>query len=302
MAEAVSGGVARVRSWQAEVLVIACVYGVYTITRNLFGSAHIVADGVPLQAFHNAERIIRAELWLGLYHEQSVQAFFAGQTWFLQFWNAFYGIAHFVVTIGVLIVLFVRRPDVYPRQRTALVVGTCVAIVGYSLFPLMPPRLLDAPCPDPSTAPAEFGGRCIPSDLRQVGPDGERAASWVAPFTADDTFGYVDTMVVHGGPWSFQSDAITSISNQYAAMPSLHIAWSSWCAIAVAPLMRRRSAKVAAHLYPAVTLFCIVVTGNHFWLDGLGGLAVLGIGYLVASLVSRRHPLASPGPGVPLGR
>lgn len=298
MAEAVAQHRLRARPWPAEAFVVASVYGVYTLTRNLFGSAEIVADGVPLQAFHNAERIIRAELALGLYHEQSVQAFFAEWTWFLQFWNAFYGIAHFVVTIGVLVALFLRRPQVYPRQRTALVVGTCVAIVGYSLFPLMPPRLLDAPCPDPATGVAEFGGRCIQSDLRQVGPDGERATVWVAPFAADDTFGYVDTMVVHGGPWSFQSDAITSISNQYAAMPSLHLAWSSWSAIAVAPLMRRRSTKIVAHLYPAVTLFCIVVTGNHFWLDGLGGLAVLGVGYLAAALV-HRHPQATASPGVP---
>jgi hypothetical protein len=36
-------------------------------------------------------------------------------------------------------------------------------------------------------------------------------------------------------------------------------------------------------LYPATTLFCIVVTGNHFWLDGLGGLAVFVVGYFIGT-------------------
>ena len=31
-------------------------------------------------------------------------------------------------------------------------------------------------------------------------------------------------------------------------------------------------------MYPIATLFCIVVTGNHYWMDGLGGLLALGIG------------------------
>ncbi|MFN5602556.1 MAG: phosphatase PAP2 family protein, partial [Acidimicrobiaceae bacterium] len=46
-------------------------------------------------------------------------------------------------------------------------------------------------------------------------------------------------------------------------------------------LLKRRWLRVAALLYPAVTLFCIVVTGNHFWLDGVGGLVVLGLGFFI---------------------
>jgi membrane-associated phospholipid phosphatase len=74
---------------------------------------------------------------------------------------------------------------------------------------------------------------------------------------------------------------MASISNQYAAMPSLHIGWSTWCAIAVWPLLRRRWAKALVLLYPAATLFCIVVTGNHFWLDGVGGIIVFSVGSLI---------------------
>lgn len=301
MAEAVPRPGLRGTSWKAELLVIGAVYAVYTLTRNLFGSAQIVSDGVPLEAFRNAEMVIRAEQALGLYVEPTVQSWFVEARWFVQLLNAFYGIAHFVVTIGVLVVLFVRRPDVYPRLRTALAATTCVAIVGYALFPLMPPRLLDAPCPDPVTSTAEFGGRCIGSELRSPGPDGNVAEPWAAPFAVDDSFGYVDTLVHIGGPWSFQSDAITSISNQYAAMPSLHIAWATWCTIAMWPLCRRRTVVLLAAAYPAATLFAIVVTGNHFWLDAVGGLMVLAVGLLGAVLV-HRHPRHDPDPGVPFAR
>ena len=34
-------------------------------------------------------------------------------------------------------------------------------------------------------------------------------------------------------------------------------------------------------LYPAATLFAIIVTANHYWLDGIGGLVVFTVGALI---------------------
>ena len=34
-------------------------------------------------------------------------------------------------------------------------------------------------------------------------------------------------------------------------------------------------------LYPLVTLFCIIVTANHYWIDGVGGLLVFAVGTLL---------------------
>ena len=45
---------------------------------------------------------------------------------------------------------------------------------------------------------------------------------------------------------------------------------------AAAPAMER----VAVFLYPLATLFCIIVTGNHFWIDGVGGLLAFAVGTL----------------------
>lgn len=256
--------------WWKEALIVATFYGIYSWTRNQFGSNKIAADGVPEHAFHNAERVIRWELWMNLFHEQTVQAWFLPYRWFIQFWNTYYGTAHFIVTLGVFILLYIKRADVFPQWRNTLAFMTALAIIGFAWFPLMPPRLLDERCPIPANIAEvteqriSYGGACIPSDLR---PDGG--------------FGFVDTLADFGGPWSFDSDTMASISNQYAAMPSLHIGWSTWCAIAVWPLLKRRWTRVLVLLYPTVTLFCIVVTANHYWLDGVGGLLAFGFGALL---------------------
>ena len=256
--------------WWKEALIVAAFYLVYSWIRNRFGSNQIAADGVPEAAFHNAEDIIVIERALGLFHEESLQEVFLAQTWFIQFWNVYYGTAHFFVTLAVFVLLFFKRADVFAQWRNTLAAMTALAILGFAFFPLMPPRLLDQPCPTEDNL--EFGGACIASELRS----GEEKT-----FTGDNGFGFVDTLSVYGGPWRFDSDEVASISNQYAAMPSLHIGWSTWCALAVWPLLRRRWTKVAVLLYPMATLFCIIVTANHFWLDGVGGLAVFAVGALI---------------------
>jgi membrane-associated phospholipid phosphatase len=248
--------------WWKEALIVAVFYGIYSFTRNLFGSNKIAADGVPEQAFTNAERVLRAEIWLNLYHEQTLQSWFLPYRFFIQFWNTYYGTAHFIITLGVFILLYAKRADVFPQWRNTLAAMTALAIIGFAWFPLMPPRLLDEACPRED--PTSYGGACIESDLR---PEGG--------------FGFVDTLADYGGPWSFDSEAMASISNQYAAMPSLHIGWSTWCAIALWPLLRRWWTKLLVLLYPATTLFAIVVTANHYWVDGIGGLVVFSLGALI---------------------
>jgi membrane-associated phospholipid phosphatase len=251
----------RTRVWK-EILIMAVFYGIYTATRNRFGSYEVGENDIPLHAFNNAVKVIRVERALGLYHEESIQQWFLQYEWFLQALNTFYGTAHFAVTIGVFFILFRRRKDVFPLYRNALAAMTGLAIIGFALFPLMPPRLLDEPCP-----PQGFGGACIQHELRN--------------YNGATSFGFVDTLEEFGGPWDFSSGAMAQASNQYAAMPSLHIGWASWVALGILPLARKRWVKIAVVLYPALTLFTIVVTGNHFWIDGVGGLVALGFGFLI---------------------
>jgi hypothetical protein len=102
------------------------------------------------------------------------------------------------------------------------------------------------------------------------------------------TYGYVDTLRTYGSLWSFDSGAVHKISNQYAAMPSLHFAWAMWSALVLLPVLRTVWAKALAVLYPLGTLFAIVVTANHFVLDAAGGLVVLAAGALIGFPMAAR--------------
>ncbi len=249
--------------WLREAIVLAVVYVVYGLVRNRFGSAHLHGDDAPLHAFNNAVRVIHLEKTLGLFHEQTIQRWFLG-TPFIAFFNIFYGTAHFVVTLGVLIWLFVRRHHVFARWRTTLVATTVVALFGFALFPLMPPRLVNTP----------------PSQSRYGG--GQLAIDRHLP-----KYGFVDTLRDGDGLWSFDSQGMDDISNQYAAMPSLHIGWSLWCMLVLWRFSRRRISRLIGLAYPVLTLIAIVATANHFIIDAAGGIAIVVVGSLVAHLVER---------------
>ncbi|WP_327702493.1 phosphatase PAP2 family protein [Streptomyces decoyicus] len=96
--------------------------------------------------------------------------------------------------------------------------------------------------------------------------------------------GFVDTLIDHGTWGSMASGNLASMSNQYAAMPSMHIGWSLWCGITIALLAKPLWAKALGLLYPALTLLVIVSTANHFWLDAMGGALCLGFGFGLASV------------------
>ena len=268
--------------WWVEVLIGVGVYAVYSVVRNQFGSA----GGDPGPAFEHAKEIIRLEEDLRLYFEAHLQE------WYLDLpgrglirgWNVYYGLAHFVVTLGALVLLFRRHKDRYPIWRNTLAFTTCLAVVGFAAYSLMPPRLLDdagkyGACPlyDPQAAAA----------FDRDDPNAEVPGC--------DEYGYVDTVARYGGWISFGNEGYEDVSNQYAAMPSMHVGWSTWCALVLVPLARRRWTKALAYLYPVLTLFCIIVTANHYWIDGLGGLACLAVGYLLARGIEQLRG-RSPGP------
>jgi len=102
-------------------------------------------------------------------------------------------------------------------------------------------------------------------------------------------YGFVDTLAKVGGLWSFDSGAMKAVSNQYAAMPSLHFGWSAWCALVLWPAAGdRRWAKALLVAYPIATLFAIIVTANHFWLDAAGGALALAAGAVIATALTAR--------------
>lgn len=63
--------------------------------------------------------------------------------------------------------------------------------------------------------------------------------------------------------------------NRFAAMPSLHVGWSTWAAVAAFPVLRRRWSQAVVIAHPVLILIAIVATGNHWILDAPGGWGVL---------------------------
>ncbi|MFN8015950.1 MAG: phosphatase PAP2 family protein [Acidimicrobiia bacterium] len=100
------------------------------------------------------------------------------------------------------------------------------------------------------------------------------------------SYGFVDTLAKYPTFWSFNSKELAAVSNQFAAMPSVHIAWSTWCVFALLPYIKKTWLKVLLYAYPLVTFFVIVVTSNHYILDAVGGWIVLSVGYLVSRMIA----------------
>ncbi len=259
--------------WWKELAFGIAVYVVYSIVRNRFGSA----GGDPGPAFEHARWVIDLEQTLRLYVEPTVQRWYLdlpGEG-LIRAWNVYYGLAHFLVTFVALVWLFRKDPTRYPLWRNTLALTTCLAVVGFAAYSLMPPRLLDDP--------GEYGAcQIYAPEAAAAAPPGALSAPGC------DRYGYVDTVARYGGWVSFGSDGMKEVSNQYAAMPSMHIGWSTWSALVLVPLLRRRWAKVLAGAYPLITLACIVLTANHYWIDGVGGLLCLGAGFAMARAVTGR--------------
>ncbi|QHA09593.1 hypothetical protein GQF42_14170 [Streptomyces broussonetiae] len=233
----------RPRLW-FEILLIAVSYWTYSLIRN----------AVPEQkdkALRNADWIWRTEHHLGIAVEQTVNHAVNSVTWLIIGMNYYYATLHFIMTLGVLVWLYRWHPGRYAAARLVLFATTGVALVGYYLFPLAPPRLMR---------------------------DGH----------------FVDTVMVHHTWGSMASGDLKHMSNQYAAMPSMHIGWSLWCGLTIFTLASVPWVRVLGLLYPMTTLLVIVSTANHFWLDAVGGVLCLGFGFTVARVWYRALPYALP--------
>jgi hypothetical protein len=225
----------------------AIIASVYMV----YESVRNLSEGRPSVAFAHALQIMSWQTSLGINHEKAIQDWALNSKALIVVSNYYYGIAYIACTILILLWLYRRRPDDYPLWRNTLLVGTVLGLVGFATYPLMPPRLLDA---------SGF---------------------------ADQTYGFVDTLVKYPTFWSFDSEAMKSISNQFAAMPSLHCGWALWGAAALLPRVRSLWMKALAVAYPMATIFVVVATANHYFLDAVGGAVIFAVGYGVARLVTR---------------
>jgi len=111
--------------------------------------------------------------------------------------------------------------------------------------------------------------------------------------------GWVDTGVLLGQS-VYGPTTDSGVANQFAAMPSLHVGWSFMVAVFVirATRSRRRWLWIA---HAVLTFAVVVVTANHYWLDGLVAIA-LALPLLLIFDARRVRPRNAPAEVAELGQ
>ena len=99
--------------------------------------------------------------------------------------------------------------------------------------------------------------------------------------------GLEDTLLMFSGI-DIGSPTSSALSNPVAAVPSLHAAYALGVGIGMIRYGRSHLARLAGAVYPPLVVLTIVVTGNHFLLDAVAGMLVLGAGFLVVRSLRRR--------------
>jgi hypothetical protein len=113
--------------------------------------------------------------------------------------------------------------------------------------------------------------------------------------------GFVDTMakLSHYGWWGTAASAPRGLggdTNQFAALPSLHVGWALWCGWQLVRYGRHRVTKVLGVAYPIVVSLVVMGTANHYLVDALAGVAavllatVIVQGLMHVGLVRRPEP------------
>jgi hypothetical protein len=229
-----------------ELLLIGSVYLMYDGSR-------FVVRGRQSTAFAHAVGVLHIEKGLDLAWEQTLNRVVSSHFWLAVSADYAYATLHYVVTPLVLLWMWRRHRDAYPRARTNLMVATVIGLIGFSLLPVAPPRMLP---------------------------------------------GFVDTMAQYSGVgwWGGEASAprgLGSFTNQFAAMPSLHVGWALWCGWQLVQHAHRRSMRIIGVLYPALITLVVVATGNHYLLDAVAGVAVVLLAMAAVGGVARLLPRRS---------
>jgi hypothetical protein len=227
-----------------ELVLLAVLYVGYSAARML-GDADLAG------AVANAESLLRIESVLHLDLEIWANRALQDVPLLALLASYWYAALHYLVTPVVLITAYRRAPHRYRQLRSTLVAGSALGLVGFTLLPMAPPRMLP---------------------------------------------GYVDTLATtaDSGWWGTDASApkgLGGLTNELAAMPSLHVGWALWCAWVVLLLSRTTWVRGLAVSYAAVTVLVVVVTANHYVLDAVAGGAVMLAGHRAALLAARaRRP------------
>jgi membrane-associated phospholipid phosphatase len=212
------------------------VYLAYSLTRGNLG------DKTSL-AFDNADDIILLEEGWGIFVELEVQSFFMEHEPLIRLANGVYTFAYYPLLALVGLWLYLLHHDIYPRIRNTFLATAAIGLLGFTLYPLAPPRFIP---------------------------------------------GFVDTLE-QSSSLNYSLPVVQAFYNPYAAMPSIHFAWTFLAGMSLAFIAKSWWVKPLGMLWPAAILISTVATANHFFLDIAGGALAVGLGYGFVLLLPRAY-------------
>ena len=113
----------------------------------------------------------------------------------------------------------------------------------------------------------------------------------VAPPRFVDELGFVDLSTRYG--LGVYGDVGTGVSDQFAAMPSIHVGWAAVVALGTFAMTRSRVRWLVLMHLP-VTVFVVAATGHHWWLDGIVAVLLLVAGLRLDTWMRRSAGSARP--------
>jgi hypothetical protein len=216
-------------------------FALLAVVYELYTVTRRISTGGADEAIANARHVLRLEQLAGLAPERWLNRAISARAFLALPADYAYASLHYVVTLVVLVWLWRTHRPAYLPARRTLMAATLLGLVGFITLPLAPPRMMP---------------------------------------------GFIDTMAAFGndGWWGTAASApkgLGSFTNQFAAMPSLHVGWAIWCGVMVARYARRAWIRGLAVVYPAMVVLVVLGTANHYLLDAVAGLAALLAGFAI---------------------
>jgi hypothetical protein len=222
-----------------------------------------------MEALRNARDVAGFEASHGFFVEPALQTFFRHAhdvfglmlTWpdVVALANNVYAFCHIFVTLAVALWIYVYHRPRFALLRNVTLLTNVVALIGYELYPMAPPRLTT--------------GLVYNHHL----------------FAFQDTMRHVlGTGTLNGTPIGY---------NPLSAMPSLHVAWAIIMGATLVLAARHTLLRLLGALYPLLMAFTVVVTANHYVMDAFGAMVAVLLATGLALLLERwqtSHRAASP--------
>jgi membrane-associated phospholipid phosphatase len=132
-----------------------------------------IADGQEATAFAHGQAIIDIERSTNTFFEPSMQNFFLGADWVIDFANQVYMNSQFAVVVGFFFWLYFFRNESFYFVRNMFAVSMGLALIGYTLYPTAPPRFF-----------TEYGFADTINDFSSVNHDSALVKVFINPYAA----------------------------------------------------------------------------------------------------------------------